>query len=116
MRASERFDAFARSLEPLPESGGLQLEDVGRFRGGQVQDFAKHVGESMRPVQTLQHSEGAADLDLFRKDGTLLVSRAVFGEALGEVRSEGRKAQLLTLDTALLDVEQVVRSHAVCPG
>ena len=47
VRARDRLNGFARSLKPLAESGGLQVEGVGGFRGGQIQDFAKHVGESM---------------------------------------------------------------------
>src|SRR5690242_8266898 len=105
MRSRERLDRFARSLKPLPESGGLQVEGIGRFRGGQIQDFAEHVGESMWPVQTLQHAQGASDLHLLREHRPLVIRGPFWREALGEVLCEGRETELLTLGTALLDVE-----------
>jgi hypothetical protein len=42
VRARKRLDRFPRSLEPLPESGRLQLEGIRRRRCGQIQDFAEY--------------------------------------------------------------------------
>src|SRR5262245_29527140 len=66
VRTRERLNRLACSLQPLPESGGFEVEGVGGFRRRQVQDFAKHVSDSMWPIQALKHSECAADLHLLR--------------------------------------------------
>ncbi len=116
MLAGESLDALARSLEALAECGGLHIKRVGRLARGKLQDLAQHVGEPMRPVETLEHPERATDLHLFREQGALIVRRAVCRPTVGEVVGKLRERQALPLHWALLDVQEVVGRNPVDPG
>ncbi len=65
MGACERLDGLTRALEPLSESGGVEVERLCSFGRGQVHDLAEHVSEAVGPVEALEHAERTADLHLF---------------------------------------------------
>ena len=72
----------------------------------------------MIAIETEQHRLRAADFDLFLKQGQVWVAGwggQRFSKSTGELVGEVGEGQLLALDTALSDAEQVIGRDAVHP-
>src|SRR5262245_21821041 len=61
--ARKRLDRRAGVLQPLTEQVWRDVQGLGGFGSGEIEDLAQDVGETVRPVETLEHAERAADLD-----------------------------------------------------
>ena len=68
-------------LEPFAEKRRRDRQHVGRLRSRELHDLAKHIGEAMRPVETLQHREAAPHFHVIDKE-----------RLFGVVRTHGLKA------------------------
>src|SRR5438132_11176895 len=98
MLARERLDALARSLEAFAKRGWLDLHRLGRFGCGQLEDFSEHVGKAVWPVEALEHSQRAADLDFLGEHRSFAVGGHLRRQAFRQILGEVREAQAETLD------------------
>ena len=81
-------------LEPLAEQRRRNLQHAGRLRSRELHDFAKHIGEAMGPVETLQHREAALHFHIINKERLFSVVRTHGLEARREVLRELLALQL----------------------
>src|SRR5687768_14356138 len=74
VRACKRFDLLAGVLKTLAKQLRRYLQGFGGIGAREIEDLAENVRETVRPIETLEHAERAADLYLLDEKRSLGIS------------------------------------------
>jgi len=105
VRPSECFDRRAGVLQTLAKQVGRYPQGFRGLRTREVQNLAEYVRETMRPIETLEHAEGATDLHFLDEKGSLGIGWPIRRKALDQVVGEPLKVQVHVLDGTLLHIK-----------
>ena len=87
------------------ETTPAQFENLGRFRSGQLQNVAEHECDPMRPIETLEHGQAAADFELVDQHRAFRLIGTGRFDPFNQVIGESLEREVEPLDSALLQVE-----------
>src|SRR6266404_1736194 len=111
----ETQNRCARVLQAFSEKLWRDVQCLCGLWSGQFEDFAEHVRQPVRAVETLEHPKCASDLDFFNQQRPLCFRGRGRAHSSGEVFGKPLEAQVEAFDGAFLHIEDIVHSDPVRP-